>query len=272
MQILRTFAILTVLFTACVSATALDSLLSPRSSSGIQATNACRIEGQSCVDIHCCTSLFCGTNHRCRAFSRPGFCGGPGASCQASFHCCSNNCVDGKCSSQEKPPPAPTCKSDGETCGTSSDCCSSLYCATGGLGASDFKCHPFKSGGFRGDKGAFCQSDNHCSSKKCIDGKCFGDLPPQIGPDNNVCEVAGQTCYDSSFCCSRNCVNNKCSSERAPGVCKVDGESCYDQEDCCSSFYCATKRRVGPACPGGCCGPFCTVYGGTIVSGIAQAL
>jgi hypothetical protein len=55
-------------------------------------------------------------------------CAGPGAACEASFDCCNDWCVDGKCHQS-----AGECAGPGAACEASFDCCND-WCVDG-------KCH-----------------------------------------------------------------------------------------------------------------------------------
>jgi hypothetical protein len=171
---------------------------------------ACGAASSSCNSgASCCSGSCLASSCACAAV--------PGKDCITSLDCCSYAglaCVGHACS---------TCKSSGQTCDVSDECCLSgtpLGCAAGtcetGCGV-----------------GTACTVDNDCcSGYRCRSGSC---LP-------GICSPKYSQCVNASDCCdggNLSCVGGLCQ-------CKDVGQLCGADSECCAGTVCRTGHCEVP--------------------------
>jgi hypothetical protein len=83
--------------------------------------------GKKCtLDSDCCTKFCQVLGGGAFCIEKPATdpaCGTTGASCTQARHCCSRKCTHGACDPEVPPPPPPPCKSAGQACNDTSECC-----------------------------------------------------------------------------------------------------------------------------------------------------
>lgn len=172
------------------------------------------------------------------------------------------------------------CRSNGQTCSSSSDCCSSMQCtegmcSTGGGGGgmtppggdpSNSTGGGYGATGPGGKGGRFiCNEENICvafsesihigqASFAFAYAKCTEVCVPGRPHPHGQCKKDGANCQNNRDCCSRTCQNRLGGSGKmcgpAQSQCKSDGKDCRSDGDCCSG---QCKNRLGGS--GKMCGP-----------------
>lgn len=109
--------------------------------------------------------------------------------------------------------PPPGCKTDGEACAATADCCYSVCTSFGQCGCLEY--------------GTACQADADCCGNVCNHlGQCG-------------CFIDGAACETNAECCGQNC-------DTATGTCitycQPKDAGCQVPQDCCSNscygFFC----------------------------------
>jgi hypothetical protein len=201
----------------------------------------------------CCTGV-CGADNRCPEPNN--LCRSAGEACAAGGDCCSNSCLNGKCSST-------LCQDVGGACSTPEQCCTKT-CTNG-------TCAPLAdtSNGACKVLGQSCTeaTEGECCSKNCQNGVCarsytckaYGDLCTRdneccgndctaadggVGRCNQIkggggsgCTQDGNPCSGGSGCCSRTCVDLGYGTTvcQPVGGCKLTGNYCTGDAICCGS-------------------------------------
>lgn len=206
-----------------------------------------------------CNSNYCNLSTRkCEASSLLA----NGATCSASSQCLSGHCVLGSDGTK--------CRSGlvGSWCDLNSDCetgyCNtttrfcelrplSFVCSSDSQCAST-NCAPGPDGTLcrSGSLGAYCDSNNDCSSLFCSFSGSYGTCSTNLLSN-------GQTCTQDNQCVSNMCVYGLCSGGFAGNVCEVNG-------DCLSNTCTANKcyNTVGMTCTidGDCVTSKCASFSG----------
>ncbi|MDB4942083.1 MAG: hypothetical protein JWP97_1617 [Labilithrix sp.] len=236
----------------------------------------CKIVGQACTSAVDCCSAACGTDGGTAGVCEPpsGNCHLPGDTCASGTECCTGSCVSGACSSKQCVPDKPTagtcfkdadccsgickpdgtgaglcasvnpgsaCRTTGNPCGTSSECCSNL--CSGGL------CSDAVS--FCTQKGDICAADSECCTGNCLKaagagtgtcGDATGGGASNCSPSGTVCQAGSSTTAGSQCevsCCSRSCGPYGGLSGfkvcQPPSGCRPTGEVCRIDADCCGA-------------------------------------
>jgi hypothetical protein len=123
-----------------------------------------------------------------------------------------------------------SCRTDGNTCSGSGDCCSQ-YCNGGICGPSSWCTQ----------NGDACNQDDQCCGGLCNigSGASLGTCSqPTVGQTNCSAGVDGTVCDGCESCCSRLCEVYAPTGVKvcqpAEG-CRVDGDLCYSDSDCCGA-------------------------------------
>ena len=156
-------------------------------------------------------------------------CGNVGDACLSAADCCGLACVGGFCA-------ASSCLSDGTSCTTGGQCCSTI-CGANGV------CMPLNT---------TCKTaGNTCTSNaECCNGVCNDQHQCASPGDVSYCAQVGDICRADSECCLGVCniaagaAAGTCAQITLTESCQVDGTRCDDCGSCCSNF-------CGPYGPGG---------------------
>ena len=168
------------------------------------------------------------------------------AQCGFSVDCCSNVCVNGRCTDG-------VCSGLDGPCGRSGGtCCTGGFCALAGgpTGDTCLACRALTQ---------TCSANEQCCSNSCVLGRCTdGSCSPVDGPcgrsggtccTGGVCVLGGgatgdtclacraltQTCSANEQCCSNSCVLGRCTD----GSCSpVDGPCGRSGGTCCTGGFC----------------------------------
>lgn len=168
-----------------------------------------------------------------------GSCLGIGQTCESSSECCSGRRCDVGTGDQKTCLDETVCLAGGGDCNQASECCS-LSC-DGTCKNDGSICKPV---------GTDCGSNSECCSNDC-QGTCQ--------PIGEGCAPLGEVCSNEGFdaaCCSKHCQNH--GSDEAPDLrcarsstCGARGEICTKGGDCCSGVCidgrCPTQNQVNGA-------------------------
>jgi len=177
----------------------------------------------------------------------------PGSACVTNGECCTMSCIDGKCSSApcigdreacttsgarcggdcnmgHCVPLNSVCKTVGNGCTVSYECCS-RYCLEGVCRDSSFCVQ----------NGDACSAPNDCCSGIC-DIPSFASLGrcAPATPAGTYCAggVAGMVCGGCNDCCSLLCAPDPLTGVKVcqpSSGCHLNGDSCRKTEDCCGA-------------------------------------
>lgn len=173
----------------------------------------------------------------CGATSSPS-CRTDGQACAETTDCCSAFvCTIGRCTAGS------TCSKAGETCGSTADCCSSLTC-TGGKCVTAPTCGAPKP--CTGGRSYQSCSTGKATYYKCSDGtiftcasatNCTAAATAVVAWCNATgCRTVGQTCAGTSDCCNPlTCQGGTC---RNAAMCRTQGQACAQTSDCCNPLVC----------------------------------
>jgi hypothetical protein len=179
--------------------------------------------GAPCANNAQCCTLTCGANGQCQELTAtPSLPGGSsatcinggtnskvsGQTCASSTECCSNNCQGGVCKA------AYFCQATGDICTANDDCCSGRCSSTNGAAG---RC--FESTGGRSIDGDPCNSGGECATRVCVD-LGFG---AKVCSPASGCSVTGNACATNAECCGGapdplgdvRCVDFKCNGGQA---------------------------------------------------------
>lgn len=147
------------------------------------------------------------------------------------------------------PPSSSTCRTLGQACASTTDCCSQYICGNGYCAVPASGC---------GHETEHCTSDGDCcGSLSCFGGYC--NAPPSCAPKGHGCA------RDADCCSGLACTNGECVS---PPTCGVGGDLCSTMYDCCQGSTCprfgikCSKGQVGDPCAedADCLSGWCSVW------------
>ncbi|RYZ47162.1 MAG: hypothetical protein EOO72_00175, partial [Myxococcaceae bacterium] len=181
----------------------------------------CLNEGATCSQdsgAQCCTGL-CSDSGVCPAPSSQ--CVASGGSCSSGIECCTNSCLEGKCSSLQ-------CLDVGSACSSAAACCTQL-CGSDGLCAA----LPSSSTSSCKVPGQACTGAGDCCSNNCQGGVC---------KQAYSCQANDDLCMKGADCCGGVCSQENTGtpgrcvtvSGGGAGGCLQDGNPCSGSSNCCS--------------------------------------
>lgn len=222
--------------------------------------------GSAANGAQCQTSTDCGSRN-CDATTKQcappaSNCKAPDDACAATTDCCSGSCVAGKCGAKQCVADLAACTTDGECCGGKCDGgkCTALSttCKTSGnpCAASTDCCSTLCKDGFCTTPSFCAQNGDACAADTdCCGGSCTKAAGATLGLCSTVsaagagnCTTAGTVCSGATTGgslppCGGDCCSRSCRPYAATGVlvcqpptgCHPTGELCQQDADCCGS-------------------------------------
>lgn len=186
---------------------------------------ACLAPNAPCAEhFDCCTEIC--IEGRCSEST----CLPPGSDCTVNAQCCEGECSLGDVATGDEPSGScvePTCKKDGSPCDSAASCCGS-FCVTSISGES------------------VC-SQNQClpANVACEPGanECCGACDAVTKRCVALCAQPGAACGEDGDCCDGNC-----DEERGTCGCYAAGSTCEEHADCCDA-NCESSVCGDVVCP-----------------------
>lgn len=220
--------------------------------SGNCQNNLCCSSGQTCCssNSHCPTPYVCGTSYYCIQITKKT----NGQSCSSSSDCESGNCQNYICCTSGK-----TCCSSSSNCPSGYECGLNYYCV-----------QPAKK-----SNGEYCGSNTDCTSGNCKSNTCCEAGKTCCYSNSNcpsgytcgssfyclqtIKKSNGQSCTSNTDCESGNCMHNLCCAY-GKACCSINSH-CPTPYVCGTSYYCVEPPKKADAQPctlaSECTGNYC---------------